>query len=193
MKIVLSNKEVKSFERFLGQYVLACKESLEAMDTEEAREELVDLEGKSVSELVKLMMDDMNIEPLVVVGCHDDNEMVLDVNSEILMAYNDYMTSSMKVLRPYACKLAKLYIKHEEAVSRAYNMDSSFWKKASGVLARTLVRFAKGILVPLGLTDLCNDVIDLYNEFKTDEYGFGAMKDLITCLEQKTYDTCMKK
>lgn len=182
MKIILSKEEVKSFEGFLVEYVGICKESLTQIGAEDMLEQM---EGKTDVELVNEMLGDMGLDQVKYPLSSNEDEFVFEIDQELLLTYNEYMKSSMRILNPYACKIAKMCLKYEEVVKKAMRQEESFWNTA---LAKPLVKIAKGIMAQLDLTELFEDVVELYNDFKSNENGYNAVKVEAEKLQEKVFD-----
>ena len=184
MKIVLNKQERKSFEGFLEEYALSCVESLRAMNSEESLELLASIEGLSPSELVKVMIKDMdlNVGGLMEVKDLECGGLEVELRADVMTAYNNYMANSMVILRPYTIKLANILYKHEQAI------------KDVVAKARKLVslggtgRVVRGFFTMIGLDGLYNDLHKLSVEIVADKEGAEAMKENFASFEESVTD-----
>lgn len=171
MKIVLNNEERKSFEGFIIEYVISCKSALEYVGSDDALEMLKPLEGKNDAEILSELYKESGIGAFVEIVKETQIETTYNVNAEILIAYNQYMSTSARILRPYTDRLTSiLHTNRDELTALSKKMPKFKVSVVNNIL--------KGLFAMVGLEGLYVELFDLITKFKTDEEGMATMKRL---------------
>lgn len=168
MKIVLNNEERKSFEGFIIEYLISCKTAINGIGSDEALDMLKVLDGKDDVEVLSMLAKETGVSSFVDIIKETQEETTYSVSPEIFIAYNSYLASSMRVLRPYTDRLTYvIYNNKDELEALAKKMPKFKLTVVNNVL--------RGIFSMVGLDGLYTELFDLVTKFNTDENGKALM------------------